>query len=85
MFGSGLESIPLVCNMLWEESSPYRPVRLFPGKEGNCYKTYCMHSDTIYQGCMVFLFDAHQMIICLHCYYRDWVWCVYKTWKLSGY
>ena len=65
MFGSGLESIPLVRNMLWEESSPYRPVRLFPGKEGNCYKTYCMHyCDTVYQGCMVFLFDAHQMIIC---------------------
>jgi len=57
MFGSGLESIPLVRNMLWEESSPYRPVRLFPGKERNCYKTYCMHSDTVYQGCMVF--DAH--------------------------
>lgn len=34
MFGSGLESIPLVRNMLWENSSPYRPVRLFPGKEG---------------------------------------------------
>ena len=34
MFGSGLESMPLVRNMLWEESSPYRPVRLFPSKEG---------------------------------------------------
>jgi len=34
MFGSGLESIPLVRNMLWENSSPYQPVRLFPGKEG---------------------------------------------------
>jgi len=34
MFGSGLESLPLVRNMLWEDASPYRPVKLFPGKEG---------------------------------------------------
>ena len=37
MFGSGLESIPLVRNMFWENTSPYRPVRLFPGKEGQLF------------------------------------------------
>ena len=40
MFGSGLESIPLVRNMLWENTSPYRPVRLFPGKEGQRFYSH---------------------------------------------
>lgn len=34
MFGSGLESVPIVKMMLWEELSPYRPTGMFPGKDG---------------------------------------------------
>ena len=37
MFGSGLESIPLVRLMIMEKDSPYQPVGLFPGKEGEDY------------------------------------------------
>ena len=36
MFGSGLESVPLVRSMLWEERSPYHPIGLYPGKDGVC-------------------------------------------------
>ena len=34
MFGSGLESVPLVKTMLWQPQSPYQPTGLFPGKDG---------------------------------------------------
>lgn len=34
MFGSGLESVPLVRTLLWEDASPYRPIGLHPGKDG---------------------------------------------------
>lgn len=34
MFGSGLESLPFVHMLMWEEASPYKPVGLFPGKDG---------------------------------------------------
>ena len=36
MFGSGLESLPLVRLMMWEVDSPYRPIGLYPGKDGMC-------------------------------------------------
>lgn len=34
MFGSGLESLPFVRMLMWEKVSPYKPVGLFPGKDG---------------------------------------------------
>ena len=34
VFGSGLESLPFIRMLMWEKSSPYKPVGLFPGKEG---------------------------------------------------
>ena len=35
LFGSGLESIPLIRLMILEKNSPYQPIGLFPGKDGN--------------------------------------------------
>ena len=34
MFGSGLESIPLIRLMIMGNNSPYKPTGLFPGKHG---------------------------------------------------
>ena len=34
MFGSGLESVPLIKLMILETNSPYKPTGLFPGKDG---------------------------------------------------
>lgn len=41
MFGSGLETIPLIKLMIMESNSPYKPTGLFPGKDGK-YITYCI-------------------------------------------
>ena len=40
MFGSGLESVPLVRSMLWERDSPYHPIGLSPGRDGVCIYIY---------------------------------------------
>ena len=34
VFGSGLETLPFVRTLMWEQASPYRPVGLCPGKDG---------------------------------------------------
>ena len=34
VFGSGLESLPFVRRLMWEESSPYKTIGLVPGKDG---------------------------------------------------
>lgn len=34
MFGSGLETVPLVKRMILDTNSPYKPAGLFPGKDG---------------------------------------------------
>jgi F-box protein 4 len=46
MFGSGLESVPLVRSMLWEGDSPYRPIGLYPGKDGVGSGVCIQHKDT---------------------------------------
>lgn len=46
MFGSGLESVPLVRSMLWENDSPYHPVGLYPGKNGVGSGVCIQHRDT---------------------------------------
>lgn len=34
LFGSGLESLPFVRKLFWEQDSPYTPIGLYPGKDG---------------------------------------------------
>lgn len=34
MFGSGLESLPVVRAMMFDDNSPYRPMGLYPGQDG---------------------------------------------------
>jgi F-box protein 4 len=46
MFGSGLESVPLVRSMLWEADSPYHPIGLSPGKDGVGSGVCIQHRDT---------------------------------------
>ena len=46
MFGSGLESVPLVKTMLWEPQSPYKPTGLFPGKDGTPHTHIHVHTHS---------------------------------------
>lgn len=34
VFGSGLETVPLIKLMILESNSPYKPTGLIPGKDG---------------------------------------------------
>jgi hypothetical protein len=46
MFGSGLESIPLVKRMILDTNSPYKPTTLFPGKDGAGSGMGIKHNNT---------------------------------------
>ena len=34
LFGSGLETVPLIKRMIMDTNSPYKPAGMFPGKDG---------------------------------------------------
>ena len=34
VFGSGMESLPFIHMLLWEKSSPFKPIGMYPGKDG---------------------------------------------------
>lgn len=46
MFGSGLESLPVVQAMMLDDNSPYRPMGLYPGQDGVGSGMRIHHRDT---------------------------------------
>ena len=46
MFGSGLESLPVVRAMMLDDNSPYRPMGLYPGQDGVGSGMRIHHRDT---------------------------------------
>lgn len=71
LFGSGLESLPFVRKLFWEQDSPYKPIGLYPGKDGTI-------SLATSRNTLLILYSLSPLVC------RCGQWSVYSTWLYTS-